>query len=385
MPAGLQSLIDASTAVVCLGSGGVGKTTTAAAIALQASLRGRSVACVTVDPARRLAQCFGFESFTGDAQQVELAQVAVREPMFPAPQPGARLDVLMLDSKAMFDALITRHAKEPERAERILANRIYQQVSTSLAGTREYMALEKLHELRASGLYDLVVVDTPPAANAEDLLSAPARLSGLIESPLMQWLGRAFSEEGKSRSGPVAAGARTVFAGFAKIASDSFLQEVAIFVGAMRSLLGGFVSRAQETIEVLHDDRVAKVLVARPDREVAQSSRVFAEWLRTQSLAPHLVVVNRVEHAPPPLLELVEVERELIDALPSLEKQDLQNVRALAQIALEERGRLVAAHEHQVAPLAALADIGPLATIPVLLDDEPLHRLATFGQALWAQ
>lgn len=385
MREGLPQLIAESSAVICLGGGGVGKTTTAAAIALRAALGGRRVACVTVDPARRLAQCFGFEAFTGEAQPVDLAAVRARERSLVMPEPGGALDVLMLDSKAMFDALIERHALSQERVQRIFDNPIYQQVSTSLAGTREYMALEKLHELRTSGKYDLVVVDTPPAANAEDLLSAPSRLAGLVESPLMQWLGRAFSEEGTQKGGPVAAGARTILAGFAKIVSDSFLQEVAIFVGAMRSLLGGFVARANETIAVLHDEQVAKILVARPEDEVIDGAETFAKWLTEQSLEPHAVVVNRVEAAPPALRTQQDIAVELREAFVDDGQMYATEVwMELADIALEERARVQVAYENQKEPLARLKQIAPLVTIPVLVSEGPLERLAAFANALWA-
>ena len=167
----LDDLIGASRIVVCTGSGGVGKTTTAAGLALHAARVGRKACVVTIDPAKRLADALGLEGLTNTPAKIE------------GPWPG-ELWAMMLDTKSTFDALVTRNAASPEKAEAILANRFYRNISGALSGTQEYMAMEKLYELYESGGFDLIVVDTPPTRNALDFLDAPRRLTRFLDHRL---------------------------------------------------------------------------------------------------------------------------------------------------------------------------------------------------------
>jgi len=159
--------------VVCVGSGGVGKTTTAASLALWAAMNGRRVLCLTIDPARRLATSLGLKEMTTEEREVDAAVLTSRG----LPMKG-RLAAMMLDGKQTFDDLVRRTASSPDRAQRILDNRLYQYISGSLAGTQEYMAMEKLHAVRSDPRYDLIVLDTPPTSNALDFLDAPGRRPG---------------------------------------------------------------------------------------------------------------------------------------------------------------------------------------------------------------
>ena len=166
----LRALIETRRVILCVGCGGVGKTTTAAALGLAAAMAGKRTLCLTIDPAKRLAESLGFSEMTSEAQQVEpkrLEEAGLR--------PAGSLTVMMLDTKRTFDDLIAHHASSPDVRDRILKNRLYRHVSTSLAGTQEYMAMEKLHELHQEGRYDLLVLDTPPTRNALDFLEAPKR------------------------------------------------------------------------------------------------------------------------------------------------------------------------------------------------------------------
>ncbi|MDH5492293.1 MAG: AAA family ATPase, partial [Myxococcales bacterium] len=179
---GLADVLCGHRVVVCVGSGGVGKTTTAAALATWAAMQGRRVLCLTIDPAHRLANSLGLDEMKAEEQEVPAA-------LFEAYglQLRGRLSAMMLDPKRTFDELVTRNASSPEVRDAILENRIYQYVSSSLAGTQEYMAMEKLHSVRDDERFDLVVLDTPPTSNALDFLDAPERLVEMIDSPAMRW------------------------------------------------------------------------------------------------------------------------------------------------------------------------------------------------------
>jgi anion-transporting ArsA/GET3 family ATPase len=178
----LREIVDRHRVLVCLGSGGVGKTTTSAAIALRAALQGRRTLCLTIDPAKRLANSLGLSELRGEEQLIDPGSLESQ---------GLRmrgsLSAMMLDMKHTFDELVARYAASPAQRQRILSNRIYQYVSTSLAGTQEYMAMEKLHAMRGDPRFDFIVLDTPPTTNALDFLEAPQKLVGAIDSPVMRW------------------------------------------------------------------------------------------------------------------------------------------------------------------------------------------------------
>ena len=178
----LAEVLQGHRVVVCVGSGGVGKTTTAAALALRAAVDGRRVLCLTIDPARRLATSLGLDEMTTEERVVPMA-------LFEAQglKPKGELSAMMLDTKRTFDELVERYASSPEARDRILNNEIYRYVSSSLAGTQEYMAMEKLHAVRQNDRWDLIVLDTPPTTNALDFLDAPERLVAMIDSPAMRW------------------------------------------------------------------------------------------------------------------------------------------------------------------------------------------------------
>src|SRR5688572_15841477 len=243
---GLREVVAEHRVVVCVGSGGVGKTTTSAALALFAAMNGKRVLCLTIDPAKRLANSMGLTAMTTEEQLVspELFAAAGLESK-------GSLSAMMLDTKRTFDDLVTRYASSPERARRILDNRLYQYISTSLAGTQEYMAMEKLHAVRKVGDYELIVLDTPPTSNALDFLDAPEKLVGVIDSPAMRWFLSAFTGAGKLGFSLVGRGAQMVFRGLAKFTGGEFLDSVAEFVSDINDLFGGFTHRARDVSNAL--------------------------------------------------------------------------------------------------------------------------------------
>ncbi|HUR51083.1 MAG TPA: ArsA-related P-loop ATPase [Mycobacteriales bacterium] len=271
----LDDVLDTAEIVVCCGSGGVGKTTTAAALALRAAERGRRTVVLTIDPARRLAQSMGLQELDNVPRAVQGV--------------SGDLDAMMLDMKRTFDEIVLEHA-EPAKAQQILANPFYQALSSSFAGTQEYMAMEKLGQLKATGDYDLVVVDTPPTRSALDFLDAPERLSTFLDGRLVKVL-----------LAPAKAGGRAylkVFGVFtnaiSRIIGAAFLQDVSQFVGAMETMFGGFRERAQGTYDLLKDPGTAFVVVATPEPDALREASYFVERLAAEEMPLAGLVINRV-------------------------------------------------------------------------------------------
>ena len=219
--------------VVCVGSGGVGKTTTAAALALAAARSGRRTLVITIDPARRLASSLGLAALGHEVQDIpaELVSVGI--------EGAAPLSAMMLDQKRAFDEVVARHAKDPVAVQRILANPIYAQISSSLAGSQEYAAMATLQELDATRRWDLIVVDTPPTSHALDFLEAPQRLAAAIDSPAIEWFrklrgggGGGWSVLGRSGS--------FVLSRLAKFVGSQFLEDLGVFFTEFNDVLGGF-------------------------------------------------------------------------------------------------------------------------------------------------
>jgi anion-transporting ArsA/GET3 family ATPase len=273
--------------VVCLGSGGVGKTTTSAAIALRAAMEGRRVLCLTIDPAKRLANSLGLAELSGEEQAIDPALFQKSG----LPCKGS-LSAMMLDMKHTFDELVERYASTPAQQKRILNNRIYQYVSTSLAGTQEYMAMEKLHAVRSDPRFDLIVLDTPPTTNALDFLEAPQKLVGAIDSPVMRW----FVEQMQARSslGLLGKGAAFVLRGLAKFTGVEFLEHVGEFVTDINELFGGFRERAKAVYDDLRGPDVAFLIVTSPSPQAVGEAAFFSRKLKDYGITPRAVVVNRV-------------------------------------------------------------------------------------------
>jgi anion-transporting ArsA/GET3 family ATPase len=272
--------------IVCCGSGGVGKTTTAASLALRAAERGRKVVVLTIDPARRLAQSMGIEALDNTPRPV------------PGVSKGAgSLDAMMLDMKRTFDEVVESQAS-PEKAQQILHNPFYVALSSSFAGTQEYMAMEKLGQLdkdaRASGRWDLIVVDTPPSRSALDFLDAPERLSSFLDGRFMRLL-----------LAPARGPARLMSAGFGMvtkavttIVGGQVLSDMQAFVAAFDTLFGGFRQRAQRTFELLQAEGTSFVVVAAPEPDALREAAYFVERLSAERMPLAGLVVNRASVQP---------------------------------------------------------------------------------------
>jgi anion-transporting ArsA/GET3 family ATPase len=270
--------------LVCCGAGGVGKTTTSAALALAAAEAGRTVVVLTIDPARRLAQSLGLEELDNEPRRVEV--------------PGAdgELHAMMLDMKRTFDDVVAAHST-PERAEQILANPFYQSLSSSFAGTQEYMAMEKLGQLRATDRWDLIVVDTPPSRSALDFLDAPNRMGRFLDGTMIRLLTAPARAGGR-------AGIRIVGAGFmvfsriiSKILGGQLLRDISAFVSALDTMFGGFRERATATYELLRRPGTYFVVVATPEPDALREASYFVDRLSAEGMPLAGLVINRT-HPP---------------------------------------------------------------------------------------
>jgi anion-transporting ArsA/GET3 family ATPase len=274
--------------IVCCGSGGVGKTTTAAALGVRAAEMGRHVVVLTIDPARRLAQSLGLSELDNTPRPV----VGIETDR------GGSLNAMMLDMKRTFDEVVINHST-PETAEQILANPFYQTLSSSFAGTQEYMAMEKLsqlsHEAAEQGTWDLIVVDTPPSRSALDFLDAPKRLGSFLDGRFIRILMAPARAGGRAYLKVVTGGISMATAVMTKLLGGQMLQDVQTFVAALDTMFGGFRQRAEATYALLKDDRTAFVVVAAPERDALREASYFVDRLDQERMPLAGVIVNRVQ------------------------------------------------------------------------------------------
>jgi anion-transporting ArsA/GET3 family ATPase len=373
----LSEVLAQHRVVVCVGSGGVGKTTTSAALALHAAIAGRRVLCLTIDPAKRLANSMGLTAMTTDEQLVSPELFAKA-----GLSAQGTLSAMMLDTKRTFDELVYKYASSPERAKRIFDNRLYQYISTSLAGTQEYMAMEKLYSVRQNKGYDLIVLDTPPTTNALDFLNAPEKLVDAIDSPAMRWFIQAFSGAGKLGFGLLGRGAQVVLKGLAKFTGGEFLRAVAEFIGDINDLFGGFTERAREVASGLRSAEVAFVLVTSPDPLAVQEAIFFAEKLNQSGLHQRGTVINRVTPLfNEPQGRPAEVAAALAQKLPA--GSDAQAFQDRLEQALDEERMRAVTDRGEVERLKALTgNRGLYVEVPTFEEDvhdlAALHRVSQY-------
>jgi anion-transporting ArsA/GET3 family ATPase len=268
--------------VVCCGSGGVGKTTTSASLALRAAERGRKVVVLTIDPARRLAQSMGIEQLDNTPRPVREVGGA------------GSLDAMMLDMKRTFDEVVLAQAS-PEKAKQILENPFYVALSSSFAGTQEYMAMEKLGQLHREGTYDLIVVDTPPSRSALDFLDAPDRLSSFLDGRFI----RLMLVPARGPAKLMSAGFGLITNALTKILGGQVLHDLQTFVAALDTVFGGFRQRAQQTYALLQARGTAFLVVAAPEQDALREAAYFVERLSGDRMPLAGLIVNRATTAPP--------------------------------------------------------------------------------------
>ncbi|HLM16291.1 MAG TPA: ArsA-related P-loop ATPase [Acidimicrobiia bacterium] len=279
-------LVEQRHVVLCCGTGGVGKTTTAATFAIEGARRGRNAVVVTIDPARRLANTLGLDHLSNSAHEI------ARERWDPDGDAvaGGRLHALMLDTETTFDQLVQTYARNQEQASGILSNRFYRNIAGALSGTQEYMAMEKLHELHDRGGFDLIVVDTPPTRHALDFLDAPRRLTRLLDNRFFRML--MVPTRGVVRVGGVAAAA--LLKTISRVVGTEAVDEVVAFFRAFEGMEEGFRERAAQVMQLLAADETAFVLVTSPRRDAVEEVEYFASRLADGDFAVDALVVNRV-------------------------------------------------------------------------------------------
>ena len=353
--------------IVCCGSGGVGKTTTAAAVGLRAAERGRHVVVLTVDPARRLAQSMGLTSLDNTPRLVE--GLGRGE--------GGSLHAMMLDMKRTFDEIVEAHA-DPDRAAQILANPFYQSLSSSFAGTQEYMAMEKLGQLRRADEWDLIVVDTPPSRSALDFLDAPQRLARFLDGRLLRLLTAPAKIGGRAYLRVLNAGFGMVTGVLTKILGAQVLRDMQTFVTALDTMFGGFRERADYTYQLLRAPGTAFLVVAAPEPDALREASYFVERLAQERMPLAGLLLNRVQQSPAARLSAAGSQA-------AAESLQVTGAHPLAVAALRlhaERMQQVSAQQRLAKHFTAAHPVVPIAEIPAQPEDvHDLAGLRAIGQA----
>ncbi len=302
-PLDVDRLIDdrRTRVIVCCGSGGVGKTTTAAALGLRAAERGRHVVVLTVDPARRLAQSMGLSSLDNTPRPVPFGESPQtgdgEEDRAPDGASGGSLHAMMLDMKRTFDEIVEAHA-DPDRAAQILANPFYQSLSSGFSGTQEYMAMEKLGQLRRADEWDLIVVDTPPSRSALDFLDAPQRLGRFLDGRLIRLLVVPAKVGGRAYLKVLNAGFGMVTGVLTRVLGAQMLRDVQTFVSALDTMFGGFRERADYTYRLLRAPGTAFLVIAAPEPDALREASYFVERLAQEGMPLAGLILNRVHGSP---------------------------------------------------------------------------------------
>jgi anion-transporting ArsA/GET3 family ATPase len=381
--AAITDIVEGRGICICAGSGGVGKTTTSAAIAAGLAARGQKVAVLTIDPAKRLADSLGLKELDNEPRMVD---PKLFEPC--GVEMRGELWAMMLDAKATFDEVVRNHAPDAETRDRILENRIYRQLSNALAGSQEYMAMEKLFEIHQEGQYDFLVLDTPPSRNALDFLDAPKRLTNFIEGRGMQMFMKptGFATKVVGRGSSMAMGV------LKRVTGLDLLTDLSEFFQAFSGMVDGFRERAKRVSELLADPATTFVVVCGPQGEPIEEAVYFHRKLVEAKLPVGGVIVNKVHYETEPNLESGEVQADLHDLLDdelaervaqnfadyeALAQRDARNVDRLARELNQKRVIRVPYLDEDVHDLEALLKIDRF----LFASEEQREALAASGAA----
>ena len=361
----LAAVLEGREVVVCAGPGGVGKTTSAAAIGLAMAARGRRVAVLTIDPARRLADSLGLEEIGGEERRVDPERLSAA-----GVEASGELWAAMLDAKRTWDELIERHAPDERTRDAVLGNRIYKELSSAVAGSQEYMAMEKLHELHAEGRYDLLVLDTPPTRNALDFLDAPKRLSRFVDSRSLQF----FTSGGLFGVKIFSRGTGLVFSVLKRVTGVDLLQDISDFFQSFGDMAPGFRERAGRVTELLADSRTTFLLVTSPRADAVDEAVFFHDRLREAGMPFGAAVVNRMHELPADGDGVHEEVEELLG--PELGRRVAGN--------LEDFRRLAERDQLSLSDLRQRLGRKPMIEVPDMEDDiHDLEGLAKMGEYLF--
>jgi len=365
----VAEMLEGKRVCVCAGSGGVGKTTTSAAIALGMAARGAKVAVVTIDPANRLADALGLEQLGNEPRRVSRERLAAG-PL----EVRGELWAMMLDPKRTFDELIERIAPDPGRAEEIKANRVYRELSTAVSGSQELTAIAKLYELDQENEFDVLVLDTPPSRNALEFLDAPGRLNSFLEGKAL----KAFIKPTGVGFRVLGRGALPLLGGLRKITGIDLITDLSVFFGLLGDMTNDFSQRAAQVEQLLRADTTAFVLVTSAAREAVDEAIWFGERLASDGLPFAGVIVNRVHHDLLGDREPRELSAALARTLtPSLAGRVADNFRDYHVLATRD--------DQNLSRLATQLDSRRLLLVPQLDDDvHDIEGLARIHQYLFA-
>jgi len=351
----MRDVVERSDVLVCCGSGGVGKTTAAAVIAMDAARRGRRVVVVTIDPARRLADALGLDAgLSSEPQLIDLDRDSGQDP-------SGEMWAMMLDTAATFDGLVRAYADDEEQIERILSNGFYRNMASAMSGTQEYMAAETLHALHHDDRFDLVVVDTPPSRNALDFLDAPGVLSRFLDHRIFK-LAMLPTKGGLKVLG---AAAQPMFKAIGRVVGSDVLADSLAFFQAFSGMETGFRERADDVVALLRAEATSFVVVASPRRDTITEAVWFARQLDDQGVGVAAAIVNRVQ----PEFgdgEVPDGDRSSDDVLATL-WANVEELRAVREAELEA-----------LRPLVELTEPAPVQLVPLLGAD--VHDLDTLDQ-----
>jgi anion-transporting ArsA/GET3 family ATPase len=363
----VSELLDGKRIVICAGAGGVGKTTTSAAIALGMAAEGLKVAVLTIDPAKRLANSLGLPELGNEERQVDperFAEVGL--------EMRGELWAMMLDAKRTWDEVITRHASDEKTREAVFSNRIYQELSNAVAGSTEYMAMEKLYELHHEGRYDLLVLDTPPTRNALDFLDAPERLSRFVDSRSLQF----FLKPGRLGMKVFGRGSGLLFSVLKRLTGVDLLRDLSEFFQSFGDMASGIGERAERVGELLGAPESTFLLVTSPQRDAIDEAVFFRRRLRESRLPFGGAVVNRMTEGP---------SGEDVDVTGDLEALLGERLGRKVARNFEDHRRLAEHDRAQVARLGRELRGEPLITVPLLDDDvHDVEGLAAINEHLFA-
>ncbi|MGE0711916.1 MAG: ArsA family ATPase [Planctomycetota bacterium] len=305
----LARLLEEKKVLICCGSGGVGKTTTSASLALAAAVLGKRAVVCTIDPARRLANSLGLSELGNELVQVDPARFAEA-----GIEPAGTLHALMLDTKGTFDRLISRYAASEEARQTILGNKFYQQMSSTVVGSSDYMAMEKLYELHEEGEFDLVVLDTPPTKHAIDFLQAPKRMSDAFDRSTLEIFLKPWAETSKKSFGFLGRALGRIVRKVDSLLGLKFVEDLADFFRAFEGMYEGFRGRAQRVDSLLREPFTSFLVVTSPQPLPLEEARFFCDRLREFEMPLDAVIVNRVHTSALPDLALRARLRERLHA-----------------------------------------------------------------------
>ncbi len=357
-PSALDVLVANHRVIICCGPGGVGKTTMAAVLALQAARQGREACVVTVDPARRLADALGVESLDNNPSRLSGNWTG-------------GFHAVMLDTKGTFDDLILRHARSPEQARAIQANPIYQSLTSVLSGTQEYMAMEKLYELNERPDFDTLVIDTPPSRNALDLLDAPTRLIRFLENRIFRALFMPTRAYLRALSIATHALLRTI----SRVAGREIVDDAVDFFRAFHGLEEGFRLRAASIRAVLADPATAYVIVTSPQPDTLEEAEYFTSRLALNDISIAAVIVNRMHPNFDTVRDLPSFDSNVPG--PVIEDEALRKQLSVLRKNLDELRTAARLDQDAVSAFASRVD-APLVTVPLL--DFDVHDLDSLGR-----